>query len=196
MATDLRKKGTRSFGHSATDQSLFELMAPVMDSPLRRKFFDPVKTLKVAGVRPGQEILEVGCGTGFFTIHAAELVGHEGHVYAIDPHPLAIEQVSSKMRDAGLSNIGLIKANALESGLASDCIDLVLLFGVLPSPTLPLDQLLPEMSRLLKLNGILAVWTALPWWSPISLTRSGLFVYVGKENGVHSFRQGRSGPAH
>jgi demethylmenaquinone methyltransferase/2-methoxy-6-polyprenyl-1,4-benzoquinol methylase len=171
-------------------------MAPVMESPLRRKFFDPVKTLKVAGVQLGQEILEVGCGTGFFTIHAAELVGHEGHVYAIDPHPLAIEQVSSKIRDAGLSNIGLIKANALESGLASDCIDLVLLFGVIPSPTLPLDRLLPEMRRLLKPNGILAVWTALPWWSPMSLTRGGLFVYIGKENGVHSFRQGRLGPAH
>jgi demethylmenaquinone methyltransferase/2-methoxy-6-polyprenyl-1,4-benzoquinol methylase len=169
-------------------------MATVMDSPRRRKFFDPVKTLKVAGVRPGQEILEVGYGTGFFTIHAAEMVGHEGQVYAIDPHPLAIEQVSSKMRDIGLSNIGLIKANALESGLASDCIDLVLLFGVIPSPTLPLDRLLPEMSRLLKPNGILAVWTAFPWWSPISLSRGGLFVYVGKENGVHSFRQGRHGP--
>jgi len=196
MATNWRKKNTSPFGHSATAQSLFQLMAPVMDSPLRRKFFDPVKTLKVAGVQLGQEILEVGCGTGFFTIHAAELVGHEGHVYAIDPHPLAIEQVSSKIRDAGLSNIGLIKANALESGLASDCIDLVLLFGVIPSPTLPLDRLLPEMRRLLKPNGILAVWTALPWWSPMSLTRGGLFVYIGKENGVHSFRQGRLGPAH
>ena len=98
----------------------------------------------------------------FFTISAAELVGNEGRVYAIDLHPLAIEQVAKKVRDASLTNVRLIKADALETGLAGDCIDLVLLFGVIPSPTLPLDRLLPEMYRLLKPEGVLAVWTAFP----------------------------------
>jgi len=133
--------------------------------------------------------LEVGCGTGFFTIPAAELMGDEGHVYAIDPHPLSIEQVAKKIRDAGLTNVRLIKADAIETGLASDCIDLVLLFGVIPSPTLPLDRLLPEMYRLLKPEGALAVWTAFPWWLPASLTRGGLFAYVGKGRGVYNFRK-------
>jgi ubiquinone/menaquinone biosynthesis C-methylase UbiE len=181
-----------SFGDSPIAHFLFRLIAPVMESPLRRRFFDPVRTLKGARIQSGQEILEVGCGTGFFTIPAAELVGDEGHVYAIDPHPLAIEQVARKVRDAGLTNVKLIKADATETGLASGSIDLALLFGVIPSPTLPLDRLLPEMYRLLKSEGALAVWTAFPWWSPASLTRGGLFVYVGKESGVHNFRKATS----
>jgi demethylmenaquinone methyltransferase/2-methoxy-6-polyprenyl-1,4-benzoquinol methylase len=148
--------------------------------------------LKGAGVQSGQEVLEVGCGTGFFTVPAAELVGDEGRVYAIDPHPLAIEQVARKVRDAGLTNVKLIKADATEAGLASGSIDLALLFGVIPSPTLPLDRLLPEIHRLLRSEGALAVWTAFPGWSPVSLTRSGLFVYVGKECGVHNFRKATS----
>ena len=196
MATNGVIKNARSFGDSAAARFLFELMAPVMESPMRRKFFDPVKTLKAAGIQAGQAVLEVGCGTGFFTIHAAQLMGSEGRVYAIDPHPLAIERVGNKIRDAGVTNVRLIKADALESGLASDCIDLVLLFGVIPSPTLPLDRFLPEMGRLLKPDGSLAVWTAFPWWSPVSLTRGGLFAYKGKQNGVHSFRQGKHGLAH
>ena len=167
-----------------------------MESPLRRRFFDPVKALKGAGIRTGQQVLEVGCGTGFFTIHAAELVGNEGHVYAIDPHPLAIERVGTKIQGAGVTNITLIKADALGTGLANDCIDLVLLFGVIPSPTLPLDRLLPEMGRLLKAEGSLAVWMAFPWWSPASLTRGGVFAYNGIENGVHSFKWGERGLAH
>jgi ubiquinone/menaquinone biosynthesis C-methylase UbiE len=187
----MKKKG--SFGDSATAHFLFKLIAPGMESPLRRKFFDPAKALKGAGIRSGQEILEVGCGTGFFTIPAAELVGDEGRVYAIDSHPLAIEQVAKKIRDAGLTNVRLIKADAIETGLASDCIDLVLLFGVIPSPTLPLGRLLPEIHRLLKPEGALAVWTAFPWWSSASLTKRGLFVYVGKESGVHNFRKETSG---
>jgi ubiquinone/menaquinone biosynthesis C-methylase UbiE len=181
-----------SFGDSPIVHFLFRLIAPVMESPLRRRFFDPVRTLKGARIQSGQEVLEVGCGTGFFTIPAAELVGDEGRVYAIDPHPLAIEQVARKVRDAGLTNVRPIKADATEAGLASGSIDLALLFGVIPSPTLPLDRLLPEMYRLLKSEGALAVWTAFPWWSPASLTRGGLFVYVGKESGVHNFRKATS----
>lgn len=181
-----------SFGDSPIARFLFRLMAPVMESPLRRRFFDPVSALKAAGIQSGQDVLEVGCGTGFFTIPAAELVGEKGRVYAIDPHPSAIEQVAKKVWDAGLTNVTLIRADATEAGLASGSIDLALLFGVIPSPTLPLDRLLPEMSRLLRPEGVLAVWTALPWWSPASLTAGGLFVHLGGERGVHSYTKVRS----
>jgi hypothetical protein len=84
-------------------------------------------------------------------------------------------------------------ADATEAGLASSSIDLVLLFGVIPSPTLPLDRLLPEMHRLLRSAGSLSVWTLFPWWSAESLSRGGLFVYVGKEKGVHNFRKVNQG---
>jgi SAM-dependent methyltransferase len=183
----VNKRG--SFMNSRTAHFLFRLMARVMESPLRYRFFDPVTTLEGARPRSGQEILEIGCGTGFFTIPAAKLVGDEGHVYAMDPHPLAIEQVARKVRDAGLANVSLIRADAMEAGLASGCIDQVFLFGVIPSPLIPLDRLLPEIHRLLRLDGTLAVWTAFPCWSPASLTRRGLFARIGKEKGVHSFRR-------
>lgn len=183
----MKKRG--SFGDSAMARFLFKLIALVMEHPLRRRFFDPVKTLKGAGVRPGQKVLEVGCGTGFFTVPAAELVGDEGRVYALDPHPLAIARVAKKVRDADLTNVALIKADAIETCLADGSVDLVLLLGVIPSPTLPPERLLPEMHRLLKREGALAVWTVFPWWSPASLTGGGLFAYVGKESGVHNFRK-------
>jgi ubiquinone/menaquinone biosynthesis C-methylase UbiE len=178
-----------SLGDTPIAHLLFRLIAPAMESRLRHRFFDPVRALKAAGIRSGQGVLEVGCGTGFFTIPAAGLVGEKGRVYAIDPHPLAIKQVARKVRDAGLTNVRLIRADATEAGIASGSIDLALLFGVVPSPTLPLDRLVPEMFRLLRSEGALAVWTAFPWWSPASVTRAGLFVYDGKKGGVHSFRK-------
>jgi ubiquinone/menaquinone biosynthesis C-methylase UbiE len=187
---------TRSLADSPITRFLFRLIAPLMESSFRRRFFDPVRALQAAGVQPGQRVLEVGCGTGFYTLAAGRLVGMEGRVVALDPHPLAIEQVAAKLRDAGLPNVALVKADATEAGLASGRMDLVVLFGVIPSPTLPLDRLLPEMHRLLRREGTLAVWTALPGWSPASLTRSGLFAYTGKDRGVHRFRRvqgGRSG---
>lgn len=183
----MRKVG--SFAGSPTGRFLFRLVALVMESPLRRRFAHPARTLRGAGIRSGWNVLEVGCGTGFFTIPTAELVGGNGHVYAIDPHPLAVEKVARQAKDTGVKNISLTRGDATEAGLASGSIDLVLLLGVIPSPTLPLDRLLPEMHRLLKPEGAMAVWTALPWWSPASLTRDGLFVYIGKDDGVHNFRK-------
>jgi len=179
--------------YSTITRHLFKFIHPfmsfVMDSPLRRKLNNPVKTLEAAGVRLGQEVLEVGCGTGFFTINAAKLVGNEGCVHAIDVYPPAIEFVRGKVRDADISNVRLTNADGMDSGLPGSSFDLVLLFGVIPAPVLPLARLLPEMHRLLKPEGALAVWTAFPWWSPTSIIRSRLFTYTRKENGVHNFQK-------
>jgi demethylmenaquinone methyltransferase/2-methoxy-6-polyprenyl-1,4-benzoquinol methylase len=185
------KKGG-SFVDSRTAHLLFRLMARIMDSPLRYRLSDPFTILEGAGLLPGQEVLEIGCGTGFFTISAAEMVGDEGHVYAMDPHPLAVEHVTRKIQDSGRANVRLIKADATKAGLVNGCIDLALLLGVIPAPIIPLDRLLPEIYRLLRPEGALAVWTVVPWWSPTSLTRSGLFVCSGKEKGVYSFRRAAS----
>jgi len=168
---------------------LLRSIGVVMESRFRHGFFDPVRILKAAGIRPGQEVLEVGCGTGFFTIPAAKLAGDGGCIYALDPQRLAIEQVAGKVRDARLTNVRPIRSDATEAGLVTDSMDLILLFGLIPSPTLPLDRLLPETYRVLRSKGTLAVWTAFPWWSPAPVTKSGLFVYAGRRSGIHSFRK-------
>jgi ubiquinone/menaquinone biosynthesis C-methylase UbiE len=190
---DLRKKPAlkmhKSFGDTRLAHLLFKIIAPVMESRLRYRFFNPIMSLKAGGVQPGQVILEVGPGTGFFTLPAARLVGDEGLMVAIDPHPLAIEQVVKKVQDARLTNVRLIKSDATRCGLSSASIDLILLYGVIPSPTLPLERLLPEMHRVLRPEGMLAVWTAFPWWSPTSLPKDGLFAYIRKEASVHTFKR-------
>ena len=65
-------------------------------NPLLPYFRNPQRLLKAAGLKQGQKVLEVGCGPGFFTIHAAKIVGKEGFVYAVDVHPLAIERAKNK----------------------------------------------------------------------------------------------------
>jgi demethylmenaquinone methyltransferase/2-methoxy-6-polyprenyl-1,4-benzoquinol methylase len=149
---------------------------------------DPLKTLQGADIRPGQTVLEVGCGTGFFTIPAAELIGDQGCLLAMDPMAGYLEQVAAKVRDAGLTNVRVLKRDALESGLDSASIDTVLLFGVIPFPSLPLNRLLPEMHRVLKPGGSLAVWQfPVPAWVPRSIVRSGLFTFIEKRNGVYNY---------
>jgi len=187
-------KSEKPFEHySRTTRFLFRLahpfMALLMESPLRRKFNDPLKTLRGARIQPGQKVLEIGCGTGYFTLPAAMLIEENGLLHAIDIYPSSIEYVSKKVRDAHITNVKVTNADAMDTRLPGSSFDLILLFGVIPAPVLPLDKLLLEMHRLLRAGGSLAVWTFFPWWSTECMKKSGLFRYTGKEKGVYNFQK-------
>ena len=161
-----------------------------MESRLRHWLLDPNKTLRGADIRPGQTVLEVGCGTGFFTLPTAEIVGENGHLIAIDPVSDFVDKVTKKVQAAGLDNVDVIRADGIDTELRAASVDVALLFGVVPFPTLPLNRLLPEMHRVLKPEGILAVWL-FPTTAgvPTSILRSGLFTECGKKNGVYTYRR-------
>ncbi len=100
------------------------------------------------------------------------------------------KRVSEKIQAAGLKNVRVVKRDALDTGLDAASIDTVLLFGVLPFPFLPLNRLLPEMHRVIKPEGRMAVWLfPVSGWVPKSILQSGLFTYVSKRNGVYIYRR-------
>jgi ubiquinone/menaquinone biosynthesis C-methylase UbiE len=181
---------TEDLGNSKILNLLCKAAGVMMGSRLRQWLMNPVKTLRGAGIEPGQTVLEVGCGTGFFTIPAAQLIGDQGYLVAMDALSDFIKQVSKKVQSAGLKNVRVVKRDALNTGLGAATIDTALLFGVLPWPALPLNLLLPEMHRVIKPEGRLAVWLfPVSGWVPKSILQSGLFTYVSKQNGVYNYRR-------
>jgi demethylmenaquinone methyltransferase/2-methoxy-6-polyprenyl-1,4-benzoquinol methylase len=181
---------TEDLGNSKILNLLFKPAGVLMESRLRRWLMNPVKTLRGAGIQPGQTVLEVGCGTGFFTIPAAQLIGDKGCLVAMDVLLKYTERVSKKVHAAGLKNVRVVKRDALDTGLDAASIDMVLLFGVIPFPSLPLNRVLPEMHRVIRPKGSLAVWLfPVAGWVPKSILQSGLFTYVSKRNGVYNYRR-------
>ena len=181
---------TEDLGNLKILNLLFKPAGAMMGSRLRQWLSSPVKTLIGADIQPGQTVLEVGCGTGFFTIPAARMIGDQGSLVAMDVLSDYIDRVSEKVEAADLKNVRVVKRDALDTGLDTESIDTALLFGVIPFPALPLNRLLPEMHRVLKPGGTLAVWLFPPVvqsWVPKSISRSGLFTHERKRNGVHKF---------
>lgn len=120
-------------------------------------FVNPERLLLPAGLKAGQHVLEVGCGPGFFTIPAAEIVGQDGMVYAIDVNPFAIKKIENKMAKKYVTNIKPMLTDVKETGLPDKSIDLAFFFGVIHSLMESLDKILLEMDRILKKDGIISI---------------------------------------
>jgi len=169
----------------------FWMITFMHDNPLLPIFRNPHKLLKSAGLKPGQKVLEVGCGPGFFTIPAAKLVEKEGFVYAVDVHPLAIKRVQKKIQREGIKNVTPILANASDTGLPDQSVDLAFLFG-LRYIAGGLENVISELHRILKPGGVLSFEkTRGSEEKLIDEVKRGGFIYSGKQRRIFLFTKGK-----
>jgi ubiquinone/menaquinone biosynthesis C-methylase UbiE len=60
------------------------------------------RLLAPAHLKPGESVLDVGCGTGSLALGAKDIVGSWGEVHGVDPSPEMIARANQKARKARL----------------------------------------------------------------------------------------------
>jgi arsenite methyltransferase len=107
-------------------------------------------------LRPGERVVDVGCGAGIDSLIAAKKVGAEGRVIGVDMTPSMLEKARQAANEVGLANVefreGYAEALPVQDGWA----DVVISNGVLnlmPDKAAALE----EMSRVLKPSGRLQI---------------------------------------
>ena len=123
-----------------------------LDEATKRGWFNPEKVLEDTGLGRGMVFVDVGCGDGFFTILAAQLVGEKGRVYAVDTDASAIKRLKRKAAEKCLANVKAVVSEAEGTVFCDGCADVVFYSIVLHDFHDPAKVLL-NAKRMLKPSG-------------------------------------------
>lgn len=100
----------------------------ILDDPKRFSFENPDSILSEAGVKAGEVVADIGCGTGFFTLPLADRVGRSGKIYALDTSPIMIRELRKRVRS--LKQVKPIHSRENEFLLKDGSLDFVLLVNM------------------------------------------------------------------
>jgi ubiquinone/menaquinone biosynthesis C-methylase UbiE len=117
----------------------------------------PGKQLERAAVRPGEIVVDWGCGPGRVTIPVAKAVAGQqapmgGKVLAVDVERLALQVVREKAAREGLDNVYTILLESHPVSIPTGSADLVLLLDTLHAVR-DKEGLLSDIARVLKPDG-------------------------------------------
>ncbi len=124
-----------------------------------RGFLDASKILGDIGLKEGDYFLDDGCGDGYISIAASEIVGKNGRVYAVDIDEEAIAGLNMEISKKGISNIEATVADAAKVPVPDESIDVAFMANVLHGLAAngEADAAMKEISRVTKMGGKFSV---------------------------------------
>jgi ubiquinone/menaquinone biosynthesis C-methylase UbiE len=105
---------------------------------------------------PGERVLEIGPGTGYYTLDLAEWVGAKGSVEILDVQREMLDHTMHRAGERGLENVNPTHGDARQLPYDDDSFDaavLVTVLGEIPDQ----DAALREIARVLRPGGRLIV---------------------------------------
>ena len=155
-----------------------------------RDFIRPPKEkLLEIGIKPGDHVLDFGCGPGTFSLIAAELVGQSGKIFALDIQPKALRNVQENASKKKLNNITAMQADS-PADLESESLDVAIVYDMFHDLGNP-DGIVRELHRVIKPDGVLSFSDHHMKEEAIlsGVTGSGLFELAKRGKRTYSFRK-------
>lgn len=108
-------------GHQAADW---------LERPERETEEQTSRMIPLLGIRAGESIADLGCGTGYISRRLARATGAGGRVYAVDIQPEMLTLLAQAMTREGLTNVIPVLGTARDPKLPASQLDLIVLVDV------------------------------------------------------------------
>jgi arsenite methyltransferase len=108
--------------------------------------------LRYADIRPGDVVLDVGCGAGIDSLLAARRTGPTGKVIALDVLPEMLEKTATAAAEGGLENVETLEGEMEAIPLPDATVDVVISNGVI-NLSARKTRALAECARVLRSGG-------------------------------------------
>ena len=136
-------------------------------------FITRARLREVLAPTPGERLLEVGPGTGYYSLHVADWIGPDGQLDIFDLQQEMLDHTMRRAAEAGLTNLVPTQGDARNLPYPNATFDgayLTAVLGEIPDR----DTALAELARVLKPGGRLVVGELFGdphWVSPRRLQR-------------------------
>jgi ubiquinone/menaquinone biosynthesis C-methylase UbiE len=102
-----------------------------LDRPERIAGLKIDEVLAVLKLKPGDNVADIGSGTGAFSLPFAKAVAPSGKVYAVDIDPGLLDYIAQKAKKENVANIQTVKGEFSDPKLPAHDVDLAFFHDVL-----------------------------------------------------------------
>ena len=102
-----------------------EKWAKRFDDPSRDRWQMPDKVVMALSLKPGDRVIDLGAGTGYFAIRIAKVVP-KGTVIGVDIEPSMVSYMKARAEKTGLKNVSGIVADSPDDVRLNEPVDVVI----------------------------------------------------------------------
>ena len=135
--------------HNQSDQNFIKKIA-FLDSKQREQLIPPEALISQMPIQKNHTLLDIGAGSGFFTIPMAESTSNK--VYAMDPDRRMLGVIENKAKEKGLTNIELLPDYIENLSIQNSSIDFAMASLILHEVS-SLSKALSKVYEVLKTGG-------------------------------------------
>ncbi|MGN6384904.1 MAG: class I SAM-dependent methyltransferase [Verrucomicrobiota bacterium] len=119
-----------------------------LERPERTTEEAPDKLVELLQLKPGDNVADIGAGTGYMTWRMAKRVQPNGKIYAVDIQPEMIDLLKEQMKERSITNVVPVLGTISDPKLPADSIDLAIMVDVYHEFSEPVEMMKNIMAGL------------------------------------------------
>lgn len=127
-----------------------------LERPEREEEERPDEVIATMGLKPGDVVADIGCGSGYFSRRFARAVVPGGTVHGVDIQPEFIGMLQARCTDEGIENVVPVLGETADPKLAAESMDWMFMADVYHEFQEP-EAMLAKMRAALKPTGRVAL---------------------------------------